>query len=60
MHKEAFTRDNAALLLIDHQTGTMAWTHWHDIKTWPSLHPHIPRLHLRVQRCSTTFSPRML
>jgi nicotinamidase-related amidase len=31
MHKKAFTPNNAALLLIDHQTGTMAWTHSHDI-----------------------------
>jgi nicotinamidase-related amidase len=31
MHKNAFTPDNAAMLLIDHQLGTMAWTHSHDI-----------------------------
>ena len=31
MHKKAFTLDNAAMLLIDHQVGTMAWTHSHDI-----------------------------
>jgi nicotinamidase-related amidase len=31
MHKSAFTPDNAAMLLIDHQVGTMAWTHSHDI-----------------------------
>ena len=31
MHKNAFTPENAAMLLIDHQTGTMAWTHSHDI-----------------------------
>jgi hypothetical protein len=31
MHSKAFTPDNAAMLLIDHQTGTMAWTHSHDI-----------------------------
>ena len=31
MHKAAFTPDNAAMLLIDHQIGTMAWTHSHDI-----------------------------
>jgi nicotinamidase-related amidase len=31
MHKKAFTPDNAAMLLIDHQLGTMAWTHSHDI-----------------------------
>ena len=31
MHKNAFTPDNAAMLLIDHQIGTMAWTHSHDI-----------------------------
>src|SRR6202790_3134566 len=31
MHKAAFTPDNAAVLLIDHQIGTMAWTHSHDI-----------------------------
>jgi nicotinamidase-related amidase len=31
MHKNAFTPDNAAMLLIDHQIGTMGWTHSHDI-----------------------------
>ena len=31
MHKKAFRPDNAAMLLIDHQVGTMAWTHSHDI-----------------------------
>lgn len=31
MHKKAFTPDNAAMVLIDHQVGTMAWTHSHDI-----------------------------
>jgi len=31
MHKNAFNPDNAAMLLIDHQVGTMGWTHSHDI-----------------------------
>jgi nicotinamidase-related amidase len=31
MHKKAFTPDNAAMLLIDHQVGTMGWTHSHDV-----------------------------
>lgn len=31
MHKSVFTPENAAMLLIDHQVGTMAWTHSHDI-----------------------------
>jgi nicotinamidase-related amidase len=31
MHKNAFTPDNAAMLLIDHQLGTMSWTHSHDV-----------------------------
>ena len=31
MHKAVFTPANAAMLLIDHQIGTMAWTHSHDI-----------------------------
>jgi len=31
MHTNAFNPDNAAILLIDHQIGTMAWTHSHDI-----------------------------
>ncbi|MBO9561139.1 MAG: isochorismatase family protein [Niastella sp.] len=31
MHNKAFTPENAAMLLIDHQTGTMGWTHSHDI-----------------------------
>jgi nicotinamidase-related amidase len=32
MHKNAFTPENAAMLLIDHQVGTMAWTHSHDVE----------------------------
>jgi nicotinamidase-related amidase len=31
MHKGAFTPDNAAMLLIDHQVGTMGLTHSHDL-----------------------------
>ena len=31
MHKNVFTPENSAMLLIDHQVGTMAWTHSHDI-----------------------------
>ncbi len=31
MRKAAFTPDNAAMLLIDHQVGAMAWTHSYDI-----------------------------
>lgn len=31
VHKNVFTPDNAAMLLIDHQVGTMSWTHSHDI-----------------------------
>ena len=31
MHASAFTPENSAMLLIDHQIGTMAWTHSHDI-----------------------------
>jgi nicotinamidase-related amidase len=31
MHKKAFTPENAAMILIDHQIGTMAWTHSSDI-----------------------------
>ncbi len=31
MHKNVFTPENSAMLLIDHQIGTMAWTHSHDI-----------------------------
>ena len=30
MHKAAFTPENAAMLLIDHQLGTMGWTYSHD------------------------------
>ena len=29
MHKADLTPENAALLLIDHQLGTMGWTHSH-------------------------------
>lgn len=31
MHKKAFNPENAGMLLIDHQVGTMGWTHSHDI-----------------------------
>lgn len=31
MHNKVFTPENAAMLLIDHQIGTMGWTHSHDI-----------------------------
>jgi nicotinamidase-related amidase len=31
MHKAAFTPENAAMLLIDYQLGTMGWKHSHDI-----------------------------
>lgn len=31
MHKNVFTPQNAAMLLIDHQIGTMSWTHSHDV-----------------------------
>ncbi len=31
MHRDASTPNNAAMLLIDHQVGTMTWTHSHDI-----------------------------
>lgn len=31
MHKGAFTPENTAMLLIDHQIGTMGWTHSHDL-----------------------------
>ena len=30
VHKSVFTPDNSAMLLIDHQVGTMGWTHSHD------------------------------
>ncbi|MEU5873558.1 isochorismatase family protein [Glycomyces sp. NPDC047369] len=32
MHKNVFTADDAAMLLIDHQAGTMSWTHSHDVE----------------------------
>lgn len=32
MHKNVFTPENAAMLLIDHQAGTMSWTHSHDLE----------------------------
>lgn len=31
MHRNVFTPENAAMLLIDHQVGTMSWTHSHNI-----------------------------
>lgn len=30
MHKNVFTSESAAMLLIDHQVGTIAWTHSHN------------------------------
>jgi nicotinamidase-related amidase len=32
MHRKVFTPENAAMLLIDHQVGTIAWTHSHDVE----------------------------
>lgn len=32
MHKNVFTPENAALLLIDHQTGTTSWRRSHDVE----------------------------
>ena len=32
MHKNVFTPENAALLLIDHQVGTISWTHSYDVE----------------------------
>lgn len=32
MHKNVYTAENAAMLLIDHQTGTMSWTRSHDVE----------------------------
>lgn len=32
MHKNVFTPENAAMLLIDHQTGTISWTHSHNLE----------------------------
>jgi hypothetical protein len=32
MHTNVFTPENAAMLLIDHQVGTMSWTHSHDVE----------------------------
>jgi nicotinamidase-related amidase len=32
MHKNVFTPENAAMLLIDHQVGTISWTHSHDVE----------------------------
>lgn len=31
MHTKAFNPENSAILLIDHQVGTMGWTHSNDI-----------------------------
>jgi nicotinamidase-related amidase len=31
MHKLVYTPENAAMLLIDHQVGTMSWTHSHNV-----------------------------
>lgn len=31
MHRNVYTPENAAMLLIDHQVGTIAWTHSHDV-----------------------------
>lgn len=32
MHKKVFTPENAAMLLIDHQDGTISWTQSHDVE----------------------------
>jgi nicotinamidase-related amidase len=32
MHTNVFAPENAAMLLIDHQVGTISWTHSHDVE----------------------------
>ncbi|WP_324742982.1 isochorismatase family protein [Tsuneonella sp. CC-YZS046] len=32
MHNKVYTPENAAMLLIDHQSGTLSWTHSHDVE----------------------------
>ena len=44
MHKEAFTPDNTAMLLIDHQVGTMAWAHSSDINLVKRNALHLARI----------------
>ena len=44
MHKKAFTPDNTAMLLIDHQVGTMAWAHSSDINLVKRNALHLARI----------------
>lgn len=48
MHKEVFTAENAAMLLIDHQVGTISWTNSHNIA-------EIKRNALSLARIATAF-----
>lgn len=32
MHNKVYTPENAAMLLIDHQVGTISWTHSHNVE----------------------------
>lgn len=48
MHKEVFTAENAAMLLIDHQIGTTSWTNSHN-------HAEIKRNALSLARIATAF-----
>jgi hypothetical protein len=59
MHKAAFTPDNAAMLLIDHQLGTMGWTHSHDMRALPKLRLLIcPERSFKRTGCSPNLTHR--
>jgi nicotinamidase-related amidase len=44
MHKNVFTPENAAMLLIDHQVGTISWTHSHDVEEIKKNALHLARI----------------
>ena len=44
MHKAVFAPDKAAIPLVDHQTGGMAWTHSHYINLVKVNAPELARI----------------
>ena len=56
MHKGAFTPDNAAMLLIDHQVGTMGWTHSHDLNLVKQNALKLARIWLKTGQREDSFA----
>lgn len=44
MHSNVFTAENTAMLLIDHQVGTISWTHSHDVEEVKKSALHLAKI----------------